>query len=85
MNVQKLADRYAEIRAENASRTVAAINKETGAMSPGDKTVANALRGMASALETAASRPMASERKFLQEPGVGVWTSRFPPGSRHMH
>lgn len=72
MDVQKLADRYAAIRAENASRAISAIKKETGVMTPRDKAVANLLREMQRMLESAASRPMASERKFLQDSGVGV-------------
>ena len=72
MDVQKLADRYAEIRSENAKRPVAAIKKLTGPMAPRDKVVANLLREMQRALESAASRPLESERKFLRDSGVGV-------------
>jgi hypothetical protein len=72
MDVQKLADRYAEIRTENAKRPVAAIKKLTGSMAPRDKVVANLLREMQRALESAASRPLDSERKFLLDSGVGV-------------
>lgn len=72
MDVQKLADRYAAIRSENATRAVAAIKKETGTMGPRDKMVALALKDMTRVLEGAASRPLASERKFLEDSGVGV-------------